>query len=330
MRTLEGRDQQTPQRRFRGMANTLAFALAGLGGFNAHGAGFLTAAAELGVEPNLVTATSGQIIVLGEWLRGTDLKSFLIDPDRPRGPLGTLLTAYSGDPGIFRPAVLEYWRRWTRWPATPSEVAARLFPAQEYVPLRSEAYLSGIADLLNSAPFGVVFNAYDPRQGTGALFGNAAAGLLWSDGDLRPIAGEAVAAALWLSLYGFEGLPGGLMDGAYQRPCIVAELHRFDRIYAVRPLAQGWRGKVPATWFDVQDWQCEMWFSAGYAAEVADMERINQLIEEGALTDPRFRKIQLIEIATDHPAGYFNYFTERPQVFDAAYDKAREILLAHR
>jgi hypothetical protein len=68
----------------------------------------------------------------------------------------------------------------------------------------------------------------------------------------------------------------------------------------------------------------------GYAAKVADMERINQLIEEGALTDPRFRKIQLIEIATDHPAGYFNYFTERPQVFDAAYDKAREILLAHR
>jgi len=121
MRTLEGRDQQTPQRRFRGMANTLAFALAGLGGFNAHGAGFLTAAAELGVEPNLVTATSGQIIVLGEWLRGTDLKSFLIDPDRPRGPLGTLLTAYSGDPGIFRPAVPEFWRRWTRWPATPSE-----------------------------------------------------------------------------------------------------------------------------------------------------------------------------------------------------------------
>ena len=189
------------------------------------------------------------------------------------------------------------------------------------MPLRSEAYLSGIADLLNSAPFGVVFNAYDPRQGTGALFGNAAAGLLWSDGDLRPIAGEAVAAALWLSLYGFEGLPGGLMDGAYQRPCIVAELHRFDRIYAVRPLAQGWRGKVPATWFDVQDWQCEMWFSAGYAAEVADMARINQLIEEGALTDPRFRKIQLIEIATDHPAGYFNYFTERPQVFDGLTTK---------
>lgn len=312
------------------MATDLAFALAGLGGFNAHGAGFLTAAGELGVTPDLVTATSGQIIVLGEWLRGTDLKAFLIDPRRPHGPLGTLLTAYAGDPGIFRPAVAEYWRRWTRWPATPSEWAATLFPAQEYVPLRSAAYLEGIARLLDAAPFGVVFNAYDPRRGTGVLFGNPAAGPLWSDGELRPITGEAIAAALWLSLYGFEGLPGGVMDGAYQRPCIVAELHDFARIYAVRPLAQGWRGRVPASWFDVQDWQYEMWFSAGYEAEVADMRRINRLIDEGALSDPRYRRIDLIEVATDHPAGYFNYFTERPQVFDAAYRKAREALLAPR
>jgi len=311
------------------MTTRLAFALAGLGGFNAHGAGFLTAAREFGVKPDLVTATSGQIIVLGEWLRGTDLKNFLIDTSRSQGPIGTLLTACVGDPGIFRAAVPEYWRRWTRWPATPSEFAASLFPAQEFVPLRSDSYLSGIAELLNAAPFGVVFNTYDPIQGTGALFGNTAAGPLWSDEALRPITGAAVGAALWLSLYGFEGLPGGLMDGAYQRPCIVAELHSFDRIYAVRPLAQGWRGKVPASWFDVQDWQCEMWFSAGYAAEVADMQRINRLIDKSALADPRYRKIELIEIATDHPAGYFNYFTERPQVFDAAYRKARDVLLAH-
>ena len=268
--------------------------------------------------------------MLGEWLRGSDLKTLLIDPSQLHGPAGTLLTAYAGDSGVFRPAAPEYWRRWARWPVTPSEFAARLFPAQEYVPLRSDAYLAGIANLLNAAPFGVVFNAYDPSKGTGTLFGNAAVGRLWSEGDLRPITGEAVAAALWLSLYGFEGLPGGLMDGAYQRPCIVAELHQFDQIYAVRPLAQGWRGKVPASWFDVQDWQCEMWFSAGYAAKVADMQRINRLIDEGTLTDTRYRKIELIEVATDHPAGYFNYFTERPQVFDTAYRKAREILLAHK
>lgn len=43
------------------MPRTLAFALAGLAGFNAHGAGFLTAARQLGVKPDLVTASSGQI-----------------------------------------------------------------------------------------------------------------------------------------------------------------------------------------------------------------------------------------------------------------------------
>jgi len=59
------------------------------------------------------------------------------------------------------------------------------------------------------------------------------------------------------------------------------------------------------------------------------MHRINRLIDKGALSYPRYRKIELIEIATDHPAGYFNYFTERPQVFDAAYSTAREILQAH-
>jgi hypothetical protein len=33
-----------------------AFALAGLGGFNAHGAGFLAAASKCGIVPDLVTA----------------------------------------------------------------------------------------------------------------------------------------------------------------------------------------------------------------------------------------------------------------------------------
>ncbi len=48
------------------MRTDVAFALAGLGGFNAHGAGFLAAASEHRVVPDLVTATSGQIIVLAD------------------------------------------------------------------------------------------------------------------------------------------------------------------------------------------------------------------------------------------------------------------------
>ena len=39
-------------------SKTTAFALAGLGGFNAHGAGFLAAASKCGMIPDMVTATS--------------------------------------------------------------------------------------------------------------------------------------------------------------------------------------------------------------------------------------------------------------------------------
>jgi hypothetical protein len=313
------------------MAFNLAFALAGLGGFNAHGAGFLTAARELGVLPDLVTATSGQIIVLAEWLRNPEanLEALLIDPDRPPGALGTLATALTGDPGIFRPATQEYWRRWGLWPRSVEEFAAALFPAQEYVPLRSAAYLADIADLLSDAPFGVVFNAYDPERGVEVLYGNERAVEFWTDSRLEPITGKAVSSALWLSLYGFVGRPGGLMDGAYFRPCIVAELHPFARIFTARPLAEGWRGKAPTSWFDVQDWQCEMWFSAGYKAEVADMQRINKLIDSGALKDKRYRKIELIEVAAKHPAGYFNFFTERASVFHDAYREAKAAFQAN-
>ncbi len=212
-------------------------------------------------------------------------------------------------------------------PKTPADLAAALFPAQEFVPLRTQDYLDGVASLLSDAPFGVVFNAYDPERGLGVLFGNARAAELWSDGGLRPITGEAVAASLWLDLYGFSGRPGGFMDGAYQRPCVVAELHPFEHVFVARPLAQGWRGKVPTSWFDVQDWQTEMWFSAGYEAEVADMRRINALIDIGALKDPRYHRVDLVEVATKHPAGYFNYFTERAEVFAEAH---REALAALR
>src|SRR5271155_3179214 len=69
---------------------TTAFALAGLGGFNAHGAGFLAAASDCGVVPNLVTATSGQIVVLANWLQGDNLEKLLIDPELEHNALAQL------------------------------------------------------------------------------------------------------------------------------------------------------------------------------------------------------------------------------------------------
>lgn len=91
------------------MAGTrLAFALAGLGGFNAHGAGFLQAARDNEIEPDLVTATSGQIVVLAAYLKGAkDLKKGLIDKPLEDNPLAQLQIALLGYPGVFEPAVAE-------------------------------------------------------------------------------------------------------------------------------------------------------------------------------------------------------------------------------
>jgi len=105
----------------------------------------------------------------------------------------------------------------------------------------------------------------------------------------------------------------------------VAELHKFDRIFVARPLAQGWLDKGgPSNWFEVQDWQTEMWFSASYKAEVDALNQINGLVRTGKLKDPDFKEVKLIEIAPETPAGFFNYFIERKAIYKRAYDQAIE------
>ncbi|MGJ5203113.1 hypothetical protein [Bradyrhizobium sp. HKCCYLR20261] len=331
---------------------SVAFALAGLGGLNAHGAGFLDTARAWGVAPDLVTVTSGQILVLAAWLQGRDLRDELISSDRARDPTSQLRTVIFGYPGVFRPAYAEALARFASWPDWrdgPFNVLAdRLLPAQQYVPVRSEADFVRTAETLNATPIGVVFNTYDPEAGTGCLYGNDAARDLLpqqksirndhgekarrsaakrdlryasdvsAERSIRPITPEAIKAALWLSLYGFTALPQGQMDGAYHRASIISELHRFDRIFAVRPLAQGWQGHAPANWFEVQDWTTEMWFSVGYKAEVDALKRINDLIEAGVITDSKYKPVELVEIQPETPAGYFNYFVERGEVYEAA------------
>ena len=334
--------------------NTTAFALAGLGGFNAHGAGFLAAATECGVVPDLVTATSGQIAVVADWLQRKDLEKSLVDPKLVHNPLAQLQVLFSGDPGIFRPAYMEAIGRWFTPPPAkrhPLQVVFdRLLPAQLYVPTRPAADFATIADVFNNKArigdqeIGVVFNAYNLQTGEAVLFGNDKARRLWPDQkanphatksvgrhhgksdtkeiDLQPITPEAIEAALWLSLYGFDRLPQQHhIDGAYFRSCIVSELHTFDRIFIARPLAQGWVGSAPSNYFDVQDWQTEMWFSVGYKAEVDALNQINGLIAEGQLGAP-YKKVDLIEIVPDTPAGYFNFFIERKAVYERAYGEA--------
>jgi len=331
-----------------------AFALAGLGGFNAHGAGFLTAASKCGVIPDLVTASSGQIIVVADWLQGKDLEKSLVDPELAHNPMAQLSVLFTGYPGVFRPAYLESFERWATFPSPQDKpletLFNRLLPAQLYVPTRSPSTFATIADVFNNGAkikdqeIGIVFNAYDLETGQAVLFGNDKARRLWPEQraiphasksaarhhgksdqeeiDLQPITPAAIESALWLSLYGFDHLPQShLIDGAYFRSCIVSELHTFDRIFVARPLAQGWLGHAPRNYFEVQDWQTEMWFSVGYKAEVDALNQINGLFDKGKLKAP-YKKVDLIEIAPKTPAGFFNYFVERKGVYERAYEEA--------
>jgi hypothetical protein len=342
---------------------TTAFALAGLGGFNAHGAGFLAAATACEVAPDLVTATSGQIVVLADWLQGKNLEESLVSPELEHNATAQLTVLLTGEQGVFRPAYLEAMMRWWTPPSSMKDMFDsffnRLLPAQVYVPTRDAADFANIARVFNVCrDIGIVFNAYNLSSGEAVLYGNAKARELWHTDkaipdatqsvgackaaadkkepdpkrererelelQLQPITAEAVKSALWLSLYGFDHLPQPhLMDGAYHRACLVSELHTFNRIFVARPLSQGWPGHGPRNWFEVQDWQTEMWFSAGYKAEVDALNQINGLVKAKLLHDP-FKVVQLIEIAPPTPAGFFNYFIERKRVYNRAVREAVE------
>jgi hypothetical protein len=337
------------------MAQTkIAFALAGLGGFNAHGAGFLQAARDSNVIPDLVTATSGQIVVLEAYRRDEpDLKKGLVDPSVEDNPLAQLQIALLGYDGVFKPALPEAISRLFKPPYFGlglDFLADRLLPAQIYKPSRTAETIARIKNTFNKHPVGVVFNAYDPASGVGRLYGNDAARERMETTSSVPVLAEqksadprvgkqgpaedviheidepAIEAALWLSLYGFAGMPGGLIDGAYHRSCILSELHNFEDIFVCRPLANGWRGnELPQNYFDVQDWNTEMWFSVSYKAEVDAMKRINRLVNRGAFKpEAGMREVRLWEVEPDTPAGYFNYFIERESVFNAARTKGSE------
>lgn len=329
----------------------IAFSLAGLGGFNAHGAGFLQAARDSRVEPNLVTATSGQIVVLEAYLRGVpDLGKALLEPFDETNPFTQMQILLFGYKGIFEPALGENITRLMRPPYFGFGIdfmADRFLPAQLYKPTRSRETIARIVETFNRHKTGVVFNAYDPAAGTGMLFGNDAARDLMdkdskiplskgqkstdprtakkgkAESPIHKIDEKAVEAALWLSLYGFAGTPRGLIDGAYHRSTILSELHSFDDVFSCRPLANGWRDNtLPQNYFDVQDWNTEMWFSVGYKAEVDAMKRINSLVQQGAFKDDaKMKEVGLWEVEPDTPAGYFNYFVERQSVYDDAYAK---------
>ena len=60
------------------------------------------------------------------------------------------------------------------------------------------------------------------------------------------------------------------------------------------------------------------------SAALKSPPRSQYLIDESVITDSRLKKVELVEIEPKTPAGYFNYFVERNEVYDEAFRLAEE------
>ena len=301
----------------------IAFSLGGIGGSNAHGAGFLHAAQKEGKTPTQLSCTSGMIYWTWRWLEGHDLEQEFknsADDTRseiwrqlPPSMLRSWLAYLYGGEGVFRPAIPEYFTRlFSRWYRTPPERWCDLwFPAQLLVPTRSEEIYRQIAEAFNASDIAIFFNSFSPRLETEHLHMNTAAWEAYravqqerrekrpddthtqemrKSGDLpsvkaEKITAEAVRDALWLSLYGFErdGKPQERIDGAYARQFILSELSAAHVIYIPRPQRYQWVGELPESFIEVQDLETELWFNGAYAQQLARIELVNRLLRNERL-----------------------------------------------
>jgi hypothetical protein len=168
---------------------TVAFALGGLAGNNAHGAGFLKAAIDWEIEPIMISCTSGQILWVSRYLhalenpKDSNLKEKFEEDLRQVNPTCNVNAALAGlalfgKPGVFVPAYVEYLqdmsknsrRVWRHICTRPHEVLLaqewlELFPCRFLVPDFPAVLFEKIADVLLNASVGVAFNSYNPRSG---------------------------------------------------------------------------------------------------------------------------------------------------------------------
>ncbi|MCA0436039.1 MAG: hypothetical protein M9891_17675 [Austwickia sp.] len=266
--------------------------------------------------------------------------------------------ALAGLRGAFRPAwfelpvdLLENMATiWQRLSSTsrphPSviEALARLAPARLLVPEFPAEFFAGLAQAFVAADVPILFNSFSPGTGTQHVHLNPAARALLEqsrgragayapgtasghrDGTVyQDVTAEAVRAGLWLYEYGFED-GDEYVDGAYYRQMMLTELWPATDIVAVRPLANAWAGEMPRSFVGVQDLKTQVYFDGAYAAERAQIQLVNTLVEAGELPADRYHHIDFHEIQLAQRRGVLDYVFEDEEVFDLGYARARDVL----
>ncbi|MDX2102198.1 MAG: hypothetical protein EAZ99_17345 [Alphaproteobacteria bacterium] len=342
-----------------GQPRRLAFALGGLAGANAFGAGFLTAARESGVEPDMISCTSGMIHWTWRYLVGANLRTEVDQAIREAhgtAPMGRE-TAWGhvmakGLSGVFRTATTEYWQRLMAFPPplTAREWMTRLLPAQVWVPTRPESVFEEMSEVFNAWDKPLFFNSYAPKRGVELVHMNRAAYDLWcrygypehnTDEDLaetgartknkqlpmalpKKITAKMIKDALWLTRYGFQQQKR--IDGAYVRQFMLNELVAADLILLARPRRFEWKGDLPETALELQDFETKLWFDSSYMQQVHYIDFINRAVANGSLTSELYHPVQLYPIEVKLKRGFFDYFKEERGMFDAAVEQSMKAM----
>lgn len=338
----------------------IAFALGGLAGNNAWGAGFLQAAIEYEIVPTLVSCTSGQIFWFWKYLQylagGEDIGTIFEREEEQAKPyklrnLNWLNLIASGRENVFRPlrpyeyftdiysnifqSLINLSKNWKKndlrnllwW-----EEISRWFPARVLVPEFPSNFFADISETFNQAEIGIVYNSYAPLEGQEYVHLNEKAREIleiewdtentYREGTIyQGITPENVKDALWIYQYGF---PQGKMrlDGAYYRQIILSELVNADRIFVVRPINKKWLERLPSSYIELQDLQTEINFNGAYIGEKDKIKLINKLLREGKLSEAEYHEVELIELEIESQESFFDYIFEEPAVFGQSRQKA--------
>jgi hypothetical protein len=272
----------------------------------------------------------------------------------------SLITGVTGLPGVFgsytKAVAEQVWAEsmsvvTTGRPVfpTPEKLVDTFLPARMFIPERPEAQFESWVKIFNTADVGVAFNSYDPAVGQEYLYVNdigmdkirghhdtkARYGGERKRSIYQPITAEGLKEALWLFWYGFDA-PDQHVDGCYARSIILNELTFADRIYAVKPINDRWIGPLPKSMFDVLDMQTELWMGASYRLQRHQIDLINHPIEDGRLgaADPalptgrrkEYHPVEIEPVEIETQRGFFTYFMEEMDVFDAAYQQTLQQL----
>lgn len=186
---------------------SIAFALGGLAGNNAFGAGFLEAARVQGVTPSAISCTSGQIFWVYKYLQcldgGAPLRDVLAEEiakvaSTHNVNLDMASVALWGRPGVFRPAYVEYatdmlsnsFQAWQRIFKSGGNTfmlqeALQTLPGRLLVPLFPDEFYEEISEAFNKSAIGIAFNSYNPLDGYEYVHLNERARLLLAQKSKR-------------------------------------------------------------------------------------------------------------------------------------------------